>query len=88
MNELPPKLTFPCDFPLKVIGEDSESFESFATEIVLRHVPNLLRENISSQTSRHGKYRSVSYQFVAQSREQVDALYRELSSDPRVKMVL
>ncbi len=88
MNQTDPKLTFPCDFPLKVIGLDVEGFGSIITSIVLQHVPDLMTENITTQTSRHGRYRSMSYQFIARSREQVDALYRELSANPNVKMVL
>lgn len=88
MTQPDPKLTFPCDFPLKVIGVDMDGFEAIITEIVLQYVPDLMTENITSQTSRHGRYRSISFQFIARSREQVDALYRELSANPNVKMVL
>ena len=48
----------------------------------------LLEENIISRLSNEKKYRSVSFQFIAESRSQVDALYAELSSHPRVLMIL
>jgi putative lipoic acid-binding regulatory protein len=83
-----PELKYPIPFPLKVIGLDEPDFEEFAIEIVRRHVPDLLEENITSRLSNANKYRSVAFRFIAQSREQVDALYAELSSHKRVLMIL
>lgn len=82
------ELEFPVLFPLKVIGLDEPDFEEFAIEIVRRHVPELLEENITSRLSNGNQYRSVSFQFIAQSRGQVDALYAELSAHKRVLMIL
>lgn len=81
-------IEYPIDFPLKVIGLDELNFELFVIEIVRRHIPDLLDENIMSKLSEGNKYRSVSFQFIAQSRAQVDALYEELSSHKRVLMIL
>jgi putative lipoic acid-binding regulatory protein len=83
-----PVLEYPIPFPLKVIGLDEPDFEEFAIAIVRRHVPELLEENITSKLSNGNKYRSVAFQFIAESREQVDALYAELSSHKRVVMIL
>jgi uncharacterized protein len=82
------KLEYPVSFPLKVIGLDEPDFEEFVIEIVRRHVPELLEENILSRLSSEKKYRSISVQFIAESRAQVDALYAELSSHKRVLMIL
>lgn len=82
------ELKYPVLFPLKVIGLDEPDFEDFVSEIVKRHVPELLEENILSRLSTQNKYRSVSFQFIAESRTQVDALYAELSSHKRVLMIL
>jgi len=83
-----PVIEYPITFPLKVIGEDELDFEPFVLEIVRRHVPDLLEENIISRLSGGNRYRSVSVQFIAESRAQVDALYAELSSHERVLMIL
>lgn len=82
------ELQYPIAFPLKVIGLDEPDFEEFTIEIVRRHVPDLLEENIISRLSNGNKYRSVSFQFIAESRIQVDALYAELGSHKRVLMIL
>jgi len=83
-----PVIEYPITFPLKVIGVDELDFEPFVLEIVRRHVPDLLEENIISRLSNGNRYRSVSFQFIAESRVQVDALYAELSSHERVLMIL
>ena len=81
-------LEYPVLFPLRVIGLDEPDFEDFVIEIVRRHIPELLEENILSRLSTGNKYRSVSFRFIAESRAQVDALYLELSSHQRVLMIL
>lgn len=83
-----PLIEYPIRFPLKVIGLDEEGFETFVVEIVRHHVPELLEENIVSRLSSQNKYRSVSLEFIAVSRDQVNALYAELSSQPKVLMIL
>jgi hypothetical protein len=87
-EENPPALKYPIPFPLNVIGNDEPDFEDFVVEIVRRHIPELLEENITSRLSNGSKYRSVKFLFIAESREQVDALYAELSSHKRVLMIL
>jgi putative lipoic acid-binding regulatory protein len=83
-----PELEFPLLFPLRIIGENLDDFQPFVVEIVRRHVPDLLEENIGHSLSGGSKYRSVSVEFIAQSREQVDALCAELASHKRVLMIL
>ena len=83
-----PQLTFPCDFPIKVIGTKHENYQAIIIAILLRHVPDLNMDTISTKDSSGGKYLSVSAQFIARSRAQVDDLYRELTAHPDVKWVL
>ena len=81
-------LEFPCSFPVKVFGRDEDEFETLIVSIIQRHVPELHPENISSRLSDGGKYLAVTATFIADSREQLDALYMELSAHDRVLMVL
>ena len=64
----PHQLEFPCEFPLKVIGENKDDFAIYVTEVVQRHVPDLDMGSISHQLSGGGKYLSVSFLFTAASR--------------------
>jgi putative lipoic acid-binding regulatory protein len=87
-SQAKPELDFPLLLPLRIIGENLDDFEPFVIAIVRRHVPDLLEENILHNLSGGNKYRSVSVEFIAQSREQVDALCAELASHKRVLMIL
>jgi hypothetical protein len=81
-------LEFPCQFPLKTIGKNTGVLENIVVEIVRRHVPELEERHISSRLSRDGKYISITIVFTAQSREQLDGLYYELSTTENVMFVL
>ncbi len=81
-------LKFPCSFPLKVFGKDEDEFEALVVSIVRKHVAELHPENINSRLSNGGKYLAVTATFIAESREQLDALYTELSGHDRVLMIL
>lgn len=80
---------FPCEFPLKVMGNAAQDFEHLVIEIVRRHCQEQdILKAIKKRTSSGGKYMSITITIIAQSRAQLDALYTELSSHERVKMML
>jgi putative lipoic acid-binding regulatory protein len=79
---------FPCDFPLKVLGRRSDEFRSIVLGIVQKHAGAIAAERIEERPSRDGNYLSLTCTFPAQSREQLDALYRDLTSCERVLIVL
>ena len=81
-------LTFPCDFPLKIMGRASDDFDVLVVDIVLRHVGSLREGAISMRASSGGSYVSVTVTVQAESQAQLDALYRELSGHERILMVL
>ncbi len=79
---------FPCEFPLKVMGRQSADFRSLVIGIVQKHTGPLDASKIEERPSKDGSYLSLTCTFEAQSREQLDALYRELTSCERVLVVL
>jgi putative lipoic acid-binding regulatory protein len=81
-------LEFPCDFPLKIMGERADDFAQTVVGIVLRHAPGFRAETVEMRASSGGKYLSVTCTVWAESREQLDDLYRELTGHPAVKVVL
>ena len=92
MSEQEPKpeslLTFPCVFPIKVMGRREDGFAQTVCDVVLRHAPDFHPETIEMRTSKNGRYLSLTVTLNAKSREQLDALYSELSRHPMVMMVL
>lgn len=81
-------LAFPCDFPIKVAGRKETGFAQTVTDIVRRHAPDFDPSTVEMRPSRQGTYLSVTCVVRATSREQLDALYRELCDHPAVVMVL
>lgn len=88
-NDPPPSLlTFPCEFPLKVMGRREDGFAQIVSEIVMRHAGDFRPETIEMRSSKNARYLSLTVVITARSREQLDALYSELSKHPMVMMVL
>jgi putative lipoic acid-binding regulatory protein len=89
MTEATPSLLeFPCDFPIKVFGQTGEGFGELVLSIVRRHIPETDSTALTSRPSKGGKYTAVTVTVRAQSQEQLDAIYRELTSSPQVVMAL
>ena len=81
-------LEFPCDFPLKIMGATREGFAQAIVEVVLRHAPDFDAARVEMRPSKAGNYLSLTCTIRATSKPQLDALYRELTSHPWVKIVL
>jgi putative lipoic acid-binding regulatory protein len=81
-------LAFPCEFPIKVMGRRSETFESKVVEIVRKHAPDLSRDAVTSRASGKGNYIAVTVIITATSKEQLDKIYRDLNAHEAVMMTL
>jgi len=81
-------LSFPCDIPVKVLGRNADAFRTAATDIVRSHYRDLGEAQLAEQLSRNGSFLSITFIVRAQSRDQVDALYRDLSASDNILMVL
>jgi uncharacterized protein len=81
-------LTFPCAFPIKIMGRTQDGFAQAVADVVRRHAPDFDPAAIEMRASREGNWLSVTATVNARSRAQLDDLYRELVAHPMVKMVL
>lgn len=81
-------LDFPCDFPIKVMGEKTDGYVEAMSFVVQQFDPSWTPERLESRESSGGKYLGLTFTVHATSREQLDELYRTLSSHPMVKVVL
>jgi putative lipoic acid-binding regulatory protein len=81
-------LEFPTSFSLKIIGRDEAGFIEHALAIVREYVPDLDEGRISTRMSAANTYISVTVPFTADSREQLDAIYRDLNNSQRVLYVI
>ena len=81
-------IEFPSDFPIKIMGVRSDDFAQLVLEVVLRHDPDFDGSTMEMRPSSKGSYLSLTCTVRATSQRQLDALYRELSAHPLVKVVL
>ncbi len=88
MTQAETLLEFPCEFPLKIMGATRDDFAQAIVEIVLRHAPDFDAARVEMRPSKAGNYLSLTCTIRATSKPQLDALYRELTSHPWVKIVL
>lgn len=83
-----PVLKFPLEFPVKVMGRDTEEFHAAVAAILAEHVAPIESLKVSRQSSSEGRFVSLTVTFTAESREQLDTLYRALSGNENVLMAL
>jgi len=86
--EAPSLIEYPSRFPVKVMGANAPGFEQAVVDVALRFDPAYDRGTLQVRPSRGGKYLGLTLDITATSREQLDALYRALSTHPMVKVVL
>lgn len=81
-------LEFPCDFPIKMMGRDTPEFRIAVRELVEKHTGPLDDSAIQSSLSRNGRFVSVTITVAAESRQQLDNIYREVTAHEDVLMAL
>ncbi len=91
MHPIPPDqslIEYPSRFPIKVMGAKVDGFVHAITHIALQFDPGFDAATIELRDSKAGNYLGITITVTATSREQLDELYRTLSSHPMVKVVL
>jgi putative lipoic acid-binding regulatory protein len=81
-------IEFPCDFPIKVMGETHADFTQEIVKIIQALIPNFDASRIEMRGSSGGKYISLTCSVYVTSKPQLDDIYRALTSHPMVKVVL
>lgn len=91
MPEIPPEqslIEYPSAFPIKVMGAHVEGFVEAIVQVALRFDADFDASTVETRPSKGGNYLGITITVTATSREQLDELYRTLSSHPMVKVVL
>ncbi len=81
-------IKYPTPFPIKVMGAKADGFVHAITSIAKQFDPQFDAATVELRDSKAGNYLGVTITITATSREQLDELYRTLSTHPMVKMVL
>ena len=88
LNPVDSLIEYPCDFPIKIMGAMQDTFAQTMVGVVSSHDAEFHAGKLEMRPSTKGNYLSLTVTVRATSREQLDNLYRALSSHPMVKMVL
>ena len=81
-------IEYPCRFPIKVMGAMADGFADALAEVARQFDPDFDAATMELRPSKGGNYLGVTITVTATSREQLDELYRTLSTHPMVKVVL
>ena len=81
-------IEYPSQFPIKVMGAKQDGFVHAITDIAQQFDPTFDATTVELRESEKGNYLGVTITVTATSREQLDNLYRALTSHPMVKVVL
>lgn len=84
----PPKITFPCDYSLKVVGDAADDFAACVYQVINKHAPGFDESTISVVDSRNGRFQSVRVTIKATGEQQLSQLFDDLKATGRVHMVL
>lgn len=88
MSESESLIEYPSKFPIKVMGLQVDGFVSAMVAVARNFDPGLDQATVELRPSSGGKYLGITLTITATSREQLDELYRTLSTHPMVKIVL
>lgn len=80
-------ITYPSDFPIKIIGLNQPEFKPAILALVQQHAPDFVGSQMECRQSQSDNYHSLTCTINATSREQLDAVYQALCDHPLVKMV-
>lgn len=87
-SDAPPKIEFPCDYPIKVIGDASPDLVENVLRVLVKYDDSLSRAKVEERPSKKGNYCSVRVAFYATGEAQLKSMFEELKTHAWVRMVL
>lgn len=87
-TQLETLIEFPCDFPIKVMGETHDDFADEIINTIQQQLPSFDARHIEMRGSSGGRYISLTCTVHVTSKTQLDDIYRALTSHPMVKVTL
>ena len=88
INKEPPKIEFPCEYPIKVMGEANALFHQHVLDTMDKHAAGFDRSKVSVRDSKKGRWQSITITITATGSSQLEDIFKELKSNSLVKMVL
>jgi putative lipoic acid-binding regulatory protein len=82
------QIEFPCDYPIKIIGERDPASMPDIIAVVRKYAPEVTPDQINTRQSRNGNFESIRVTIVATGEAQLKALHTDLVALPSVRLVL
>ncbi len=79
---------FPCQFPIKAMGKADIELDLLVVEIVRRHVPDINEGAVTARPSKDGNFMAITVTVEASSKQQLDAIYQDLTDHPHILIAL
>lgn len=87
-NDKKPEIEFPCKYPIKVLGDAHPDLNQHVISVMNAHAPTITESDLTAKNSSKGKWQSITVTIIATGKPQLDAIFADLKTSNRVKMVL
>ncbi len=88
INQEPPKIEFPCAYPIKVLGFANTTFQAEVLAVIHRYASSVPAEKVTERGSAKGNYVSVTVIIEATGEDQIKNIFEDLMEQENVKLVL
>ena len=88
VNEDPPKIVFPCAYPIKVLGRAGSTFQPAVMSVFNQYAAGFSEQDVLVKDSSNGTFQSITITIEAQSEEQLRQIHQDLMDTGLVSMVL
>ena len=83
-----PKIKYPCEYPIKIIGQSDPDLYTLVIKVMETHSPGFEHSKITVRDSKNRNFQSITVVIIATGPDQLESLFSDLKVDPLVKMVL
>lgn len=87
-DDTPPRVSFPCSYPIKVMVRMEPGVRQQVDRIVEQHAGPLDPTAVRERPSAQNRFLGITYIIVATGEEQISALFIALKECPHVLLVL
>ena len=81
-------IDFPCDFPIKILGKDSDVFENTVSQIMAKYDQKYSKIKVKKNNSKNKNYIALTWVVNVNNQDELDNIYRDLSKDKNILFVL
>ena len=83
-----PKIEYPCEYPIKILGDFGDELQALVMAVVEKHSPGFDRSKIKVRDSKNGNFQAITVVITATGVDQLQNLFDNLKINPLVKIVL